>query len=212
MQNKLKIINLETIDSTNNYAIKLAEEKKEKEIVIIKARMQTKGRGRFNRSWLSPKDKGLYVSFLFRPKNKTIEDIFFFPLFFSFAILKTIDNIIKAEIKFPNDVVVNNKKIAGVLVETKCYNTKVDFVVVGIGINVNSNKNELLDSATSLYLETNEIYNIDELFKKLTYNVLDIYKKFKDNINLVFEELEKNNISLDDFKLVNRKKEGLKFL
>lgn len=209
--NKLKIINLESVDSTNNYAINLAKDGEE-EITVVRAFTQTKGRGRLNRKWLSPKNKGLYVSFLLRPNNK-IDDVYLFPLFFSFSVLKTIEDIVDAKIKFPNDVVVGDKKIAGVLVEA-CGNEKLDFVVVGIGLNINSTKKELLSSATSLYIETNNVYNIEELFKRLISNVLDIYDKCRSgNFNLIFKDLKNyQDFSLNNFSLISKKKHAVKFL
>lgn len=174
----VKLITLESIDSTNNYAYALAEQRA-KEITIIRAKTQTKGKGRLGRKWLSPKDKGIYVSFILRPQN-IVSDIYYLPSLCTVAVKRTLSSFVHPYIKLPNDVVVNNKKIAGVLVEAKGGAHKgVDFVILGIGVNVNAERKELPPKATSLYLETGKNYNIDELFPRLVKEVMDIYRKFK---------------------------------
>lgn len=175
--NFLKIINLDVAASTNDYAFDLAQ-KGEKEMVVVKANHQTQGRGRRDSQWASPKDKGIYASFLLRPKN-ALNDLIWLPLFFSYAAVCCLDSIVNADIKWPNDIIVNDKKIGGVLIEAKSQGQKVDFAVCGIGLNVNSKKEQIPLKATSLYIETGKIHNIDELFEKLLANVIGIYKEFK---------------------------------
>ena len=173
----LKIINLESVDSTNNYALSLAQNG-EREITVIKAKVQTKGKGRLGKKWQSPQNMGLYASFLIRPPNP-LKEVCFFPLVSALGVVHTLKDILSVQIKLPNDIMVKDKKIGGVLVETKTTGETVDFAIVGIGININSEKKDLPLYATSLYLETGEKYNIDTLFKKLIKEFTCIYARFK---------------------------------
>lgn len=125
------------VDSTNNVLFGLGEEAAEDGTVII-ADMQTRGRGRLNRSWYSPEGKNLYASVLFRP-DISISESPVFTFVASLALMDTFESFgIEAEIKWPNDIVYSGKKIAGVLTEMKPgRNFLVDFIVVGIGANLN---------------------------------------------------------------------------
>jgi len=173
----LKIISLKKVDSTSSYAFKLAKEGAA-EVTVIKADIQTEGRGRFERSWASPKG-GVYFSLVLRPE-KTADEILLLPLAFSKAVARALQKYVDTKVKLPNDVRVKNKKIAGVLVETKAGRAKgVDFAVAGIGVNINSKKKELPAVATSLYAETGKSYNIDKLFKEILKEVLGSYQEFK---------------------------------
>ncbi len=172
----LKIIKLETVESTNNYARKLAE-KGEKEITVIRAECQAKGRGRRSNKWSSPQG-GIYASFILKPLNP-LREIAILPMLFALGVCKTLKGIVNAKIKRPNDVYVQNKKISGILVET-CGNEKgVDFVIAGVGININTKSHEIPAFTTSLYLETSNNYSIEDLFKKLISNEINLYSEFK---------------------------------
>jgi len=175
--NTLKIITLDTIDSTNDYAFDLAK-KSRGEIVVVRAHHQTQGRGRRDNTWSSPKNTGIYVSFLLKPDN-CLTELIWLPLFFSYAASCCLEPTVKASIKWPNDILVNGKKIGGVLVEAKSANDRADFAIAGIGLNINTRLEQLPEGATSLYVETKESHNIDMLFEKLLTSVLDVYKEFK---------------------------------
>jgi len=173
----LKIISLKEVDSTSSYAFKLAKEGAA-EVTVVKADIQTAGRGRFERSWASPKG-GVYFSLVLRPERPA-DEVLLLPLAFSKAIAKVLQKYVDTKVKLPNDVMVKNKKIAGVLVETKAGPAKgIDFAVAGIGVNINSKIEGLVPIATSLYAETGKSYNIDKLFKEILKEILDSYEKFK---------------------------------
>ena len=175
--NTLKIINLQKVDSTNEYALKLAEAG-EKEIILIRAKEQLQGRGRQGNFWHSPANKGIYASFLLRPDNP-LGQIKLLPLIFSLGVINIFPKDITAQIKFPNDVLVNRKKIAGILVEARSSGERTEFVIAGIGININSGQKEIPLEATSLFLETKKTYDIDTIFKQLVNQTLGLYKEFK---------------------------------
>ncbi len=186
--NFLKLISLNSTDSTNGYAFRLAEEGQD-EIVVVRANSQTSGRGRRQNTWDSPANAGIYVSFLLRPSN-SLADLIWLPLLFSYASALTLAPMIKTTIKWPNDIVTSGKKIGGVLVEARSQSRRIEFAIAGIGLNVNSEKNDIPKAATSLYLETKEKYDIDEVFQALTTNIINIYKEFKTgNIKRLLKEI-----------------------
>ena len=149
------ILRFDTIDSTNTEALKQARQGANEGLCVI-ARQQTAGRGRQGRSWVSPMDAGLYVSVVLRPKL----DAKYLPLITlaaAVAVFETLAELgLTPEIKWPNDVLLNEKKICGILAETAETEQGLA-IVVGVGINVTSNSfpPELGDTATSIEGELN---------------------------------------------------------
>jgi len=190
---KLEIFNFKTIGSTNDYAIKLARAGA-KELTVVRADIQTKGKGRFEREWVSPKG-GIYFSLVLMPFNSGDKTLLL-PLTFSkataLALKKYVDaNSVRGKlssdnckisngikVKMPNDVMVNGKKIGGVLIETGTDSKEKKFLVAGIGININTKKEQLPDCATSLYVETGKSYNMEKIFNKLLKEIIISYEKF----------------------------------
>ena len=130
-----KIVVFDHIYSTNLKARELAKKGEEDGTVII-SRVQEKGRGRFDRIWESP-DGGVYFSIILKP-NCSAEKTTLLPLVAALAISKTINCYnLDSKIKWPNDVIINGKKIAGILIESEAEEKNLKHVVLGIGINLN---------------------------------------------------------------------------
>jgi BirA family biotin operon repressor/biotin-[acetyl-CoA-carboxylase] ligase len=132
-----KIHYFREIDSTNSYASKLARDgAAEGEIVIADG--QTQGKGRLGRSWVSPPYVNLYLSAILRPKLAPMQAPQL-TLMSAVALAETVRSFIldAPEIKWPNDILVKGKKLAGVLTEACCEGDRTLFVVVGIGVNLN---------------------------------------------------------------------------
>jgi BirA family transcriptional regulator, biotin operon repressor / biotin---[acetyl-CoA-carboxylase] ligase len=129
-----KIYYFETMDSTQNFALKLASRPHENGSLVI-AEKQTHGRGRLNRKWLSPKG-GIWISVLLKP-NFEITQASLVPMMTSLALAIAIEKILKLKpkLKWPNDVTLNNKKVAGILVDAAAESNKIDYLVIGVGIN-----------------------------------------------------------------------------
>jgi len=150
-----RILVYEELDSTNDLLFKMGEELTEDGTVVI-SDYQTMGRGRLNRSWFSPKGVNIYCSALFRPKIGVSESAVF-TFIASLALMDSYESIgIKPKIKWPNDLVFDGRKLAGVLTEMKPgKNFLVDFIVVGMGANLNmriediENKEDISAIATS---------------------------------------------------------------
>src|SRR5215475_1142678 len=125
------------IDSTNAYARRLAEQGATEGGVII-AEAQTRGRGRLGRSWVSPPFVNLYVSVILRPQLAPVHAPQL-TLMAAVALADTIASFIGAPptIKWPNDILVGGKKLAGILTESSCNSERIEFVILGIGVNLN---------------------------------------------------------------------------
>lgn len=171
---KYKVINFDVITSTNQY---IKEQYKNLEpFTIINANKQTNGRGRVDRKWESIEGKNLTFSIYLKPKILP-EKLPLLSLVIGASIYNVLSKYINCSIKWPNDIIVNDKKIAGILVES-IYSNKLEALVAGIGININQGQfsNDLKNKATSLFIETNTEYNkniiLDEFIKEfdLLYN------------------------------------------
>ena len=133
-----KIYYFGTIDSTQNFAIELAKRPHENGSLVIADR-QTQGRGRLNRKWVSPKG-GIWMSILLRP-NFEPSYTSLFPMATSLALAVSIEKTlkIKTELKWPNDITIKGNKVAGILIDASVESNKIDYLIIGIGINFKIN-------------------------------------------------------------------------
>ena len=149
---------------------------------VVYAESQTKGRGRLGRDWISPKSKGLYFSVILRPKL-SLKKIPCITLVSAVAVVLAIsrETSIPLSIKWPNDILVGNKKLVGILTELSAEQDRVNFVVVGIGINVNSAKDNIPAEAASLYSVSGKKFSRLNIFKSVLQEFERIYFDFKQN-------------------------------
>lgn len=174
-----KIICLETVDSTNNYLKSLASEGALEGTVVI-SEEQTSGKGRLGRAFESPKGKGLYMSVLLRPDFHPSQ-LASLTSVIAMAVSKAIEKIsgIETKIKWVNDIIAHEKKICGILTEMSVIgeNSEVDYVVVGMGVNVSQNiddfSDEILPKASSLSLLGSNVSRANLAAEML--NTLDEY-------------------------------------
>jgi BirA family biotin operon repressor/biotin-[acetyl-CoA-carboxylase] ligase len=148
-----EIISYRKTDSTNDVAYELAE-KGMKEGTVVIAEEQARGKGRHGRSWVSPPKGGIYMSCILRPEMEPGQ-IPRITLMAAVAAAKSIRSVtgLPASIKWPNDILVNGGKVCGILTEMKAEQDRVDFIVLGIGVNVNTAAKALPKGATSLKAE-----------------------------------------------------------
>ncbi|MFH0868057.1 MAG: biotin--[acetyl-CoA-carboxylase] ligase [Candidatus Woesearchaeota archaeon] len=173
-----KFYYFKTLTSTNDKAKYLAKKGLDK--IIVTANKQIKGRGRFNREWASGLG-GLYMTLLL--KEKDLDRAKYLALIASLAVAKTIKKLgLDAQVKWPNDVLVNDKKICGILAESIFGKEK--YALVGIGVNVNQTKfdKKISNTATSLKIESNKNYDLKKIINEITkqFNILYQYYKIKD--------------------------------
>lgn len=177
----MKIIRLEEIESTNSYAKEHIVEFEDRTAIITKR--QTAGRGRLNRSWVDLGENNLFLSIVLKP-SETFNEIYpNITQYLSVALCRVLETYgLKTQIKWPNDVLIDGKKIAGILSETVMQGQKLKGIVLGIGVNLNSTQ-EKIDKipdkiATSLNIETGKIIDTDEFLDKLLTEFFANYDKF----------------------------------
>jgi BirA family biotin operon repressor/biotin-[acetyl-CoA-carboxylase] ligase len=211
-----EIYTFKTIGSTNETAKRIAESGS-LEGTVITAEKQTRGKGRLGRSWHSPPGKGLYFSIILHPEIDVVK----MPALSQVAALsvsKVIERLTKMEtlVKWPNDCLLNGKKVAGILLEASAELDKVAYVILGIGININTIKKELPSSlrskATSLGIEAGKEFDKVGILKLLLYELEKSYNSFcKYGLRFIGPELTKKSVVLGrmlDFKLGRKKITG----
>ena len=169
----------EEIDSTNLEAKRLAAKGAVAGALVL-AERQTQGRGRRGRAWESPEGSSISMTLMMRPQIRP-EHASMLTLVMGLSVVQAIENIwhVKTGIKWPNDVVWNKKKLAGILTEMNVNVQGIQYLVIGVGINVNTPAfpEELQDKATSVYLELGHKVSREEL-------VAEIMKTFEQNFKI----------------------------
>ena len=166
----------DTISSTNDYLLR-KEKNKNKDIKICIAEEQTKGRGRRGKSWISPKFKNIYFSLNSYLKK---EDLSGLSIAVALSVNKVLSKInVMSLIKWPNDLLVGNKKICGILIETAKVG-ELTKVVIGIGINVNMEYSELIDQEwTSIKLEKKQSVDRNSIITEMINQLCITLNKFE---------------------------------
>ncbi len=162
-----RVVYHETLTSTMDEAFKLGMEGAPEGTVVC-AETQTKGRGRLGRNWASPKHKGVYLSIILRPKLSPAE-LAKLTLLSAVAVAEAVEKIsgVAARIKWPNDLLIKNKKLAGILTELRAEVDQMKFVIVGIGLNVNNTATQLVEGATSLRQEAGRAFSRVEVVQEI---------------------------------------------
>ncbi|MDD4293985.1 MAG: biotin--[acetyl-CoA-carboxylase] ligase [Candidatus Omnitrophica bacterium] len=175
-----EIIWLKEVTSTQDYIKKLALEGAESGTIAVAA-VQTVARGRFEKSWRAPLG-GLYFSFLLRPDKVEASYLGWLPLVWGLAASKFVEKFsgVEAKLKWPNDVYVNDKKLAGILCESQFLGDKLDFVVSGMGINIDADADSLPENAVNLRHLIDDEIDIKaflNLFLPYIYHYYDEYMR-----------------------------------
>ena len=178
-------IHLDTVNSTNTYIKERFDQLSD--ATLVTAGEQTAGRGRLDRKWLSPKDQNIYASFLM----KEISQPFYATIVSSLAVLQTLRATvpdIDCYIKWPNDIYVEDAKIAGILSEGIWQNGKLAGIIGGMGININLDPEDLkkIDQrAVSLYSLYKTKFNLKKVTDQLAKSLLEcyiLYSSFPDTV------------------------------
>lgn len=165
----------ESLPSTNREAAQLAQADVEHGTVIV-ADSQTSGRGRLSRTWFSPPGANLYCSIILRmarPPDRLVEWLSWLPLISALAAAEAIEQVSSTHVsvKWPNDLLIAERKVGGILCESGTGTGSGSFQIIGIGINVNSDHDdwpaELRDSATSIWQERKILVDRNRLLAQL---------------------------------------------
>ena len=180
------VVILRTVDSTNEEIKRLAR-KGAKEGIVAAAEKQTAGRGRFGREWSSENDGGLYFSFLLKPELPPA-DIASITLAAGYAVCLAIRDYtgLDARIKWPNDIIIGSRKLCGILTEMAAQSDRIDYVIPGIGINVNNRSfpKEIASKATSIYMETGKLTDRSKLLSEVLKKLSEVLTRFFVSLSL----------------------------
>ncbi len=185
--------------------------------LLVVSEEQTDGRGRQKRKWLSPKGVNIYASLVYKPHNMSSVKSIALMFATSIAIVEALSDfgIDNAKIKWPNDVIVNGKKIAGVLIETKSESGIIKSAVIGFGVNANleSVPDDIKDTATSIYLELGKTIDRAQLLVNILYYLENLVKLIEsDGESKVIEMWENYDTTIGKKVLVisaNERVEGV---
>lgn len=200
-----KLYYLESTGSTNTDAKRLAEEGEPHGTTIV-ANMQTAGKGRRGRTWQSPAGANTYFTILLKP-DFSPDKASMLTLVMALSVAEAIEEItgLKADIKWPNDIVVHKKKVVGMLTEmsTTPEMDEIQYVVIGVGTNVNYDSpenfpEELRPTATSLRIEAGHLINRAALTERMLARFEVNYEKFEETLDLsgLMDSYEKHLINV----------------
>ena len=181
------------VDSTNVTAMALALQDAPEGTVVL-AEQQLHGRGRGDRSWHSPPGVGIYCSIVLRPELSPAKTMLL-TLMTAVAIAKAValETNLSPRIKWPNDILINDKKVVGILLESKVGGSGVEHAIIGFGINVNHTPadlpQELLSTASSLFIELGEQVDRRKLIIKILAEVESTYESLQQgDVAIILEE------------------------
>jgi len=188
-----EILLFDRVDSTNRIALEMASQGLPEGIVIL-AEAQEKGKGRLGREWFSPEGKNLYFSLLLRP-YQPVRDFPLFSLATSVALVEAIQRVtgLAVQIKWPNDLVLGEKKLAGILLESEVRGEQAPPLVVGIGVNVNIQLEEfppeLQKTATSLQSALGQTIDRADLLIEIFNALAEQYSLLADQKELLIQKV-----------------------
>ena len=203
MENR-KIIHYKQIDSTNTELSRLAL-RGAKHGTVVLADEQTAGRGRRGREWTSPADDNIYMSVLLRPQIMP-EKAPMITLVMAYAIAKVLKEygFLNIQVKWPNDLIISGQKVCGILTEMVLEECEVDYIIIGVGLNVNTQKfpQELKGKATSLYQVSGKFLKRQSLTEDIVDCFEKEYQKFVRSGDLLFLQEEYNEMLVNNGKEV----------
>ena len=180
----------DSIESTQSQALKMASDPANNGAVII-ASKQTSGKGRSGRKWISPKG-GIWISIILQPKFD-ISIATLFPIASALALAVAIEKTfsITPELKWPNDLTINGKKIAGILVDASLESNKIESLVLGVGINFNVNVKEI----KKMLKETPNFYGVTSLSEhKIDIKPIQLVQAFLVELERIYKTLNTKQI------------------
>lgn len=213
----MNIIHLDEVNSTNLYAKQNLEILSDRTIVI--ADKQTNGRGRFDRTWIDLGEENLFMTIILKPSSSFNEVYANLTQYLSVVLVKILEEYgLSPKIKWPNDVMVNDGKISGILSETVMQGSNFKGIVLGIGVNLNADKGDLKQIkervATALNIELNREYIDKKLFTEKLLN--DFFKNYEEFLKLGFSMIKKEYVQKCNFlnkeisvQVFNKKKSGI---
>lgn len=210
-----EIVYLDTVDSTNEEIKRRADRSREGLVVISEE--QSVGKGRLGRNWTSRKGAGIYMSILLKPDIYP-QDAPKITQVAAAAVVKGLkESGVDAKIKWPNDIILKEKKVAGILTEMTGELMRVEYITLGIGINVNNGiedfPEEIANKASSLKLEEKKEFERKKIASAVLNNFEKLYSDFleRGSISVSIEICKANSILLGkEVRVISRKSEILR--
>ncbi|WP_249871846.1 biotin--[acetyl-CoA-carboxylase] ligase [Oceanobacillus saliphilus] len=178
------VLHKQTVESTQTIAHQAARENAPHGTIVV-ADEQTNGKGRMNRTWHSSKDKGIWLSIILRPEippNHATQLTLLTATVLA-DVLNTFENV-EPLIKWPNDILLNRKKTAGILTEMQAEQDRIQYILIGIGLNVNQSISDLSEDiqhkATSLRIETKKEWSVKKIIQQLLTTFETAYDGYMD--------------------------------
>jgi BirA family transcriptional regulator, biotin operon repressor / biotin---[acetyl-CoA-carboxylase] ligase len=197
------IVELDVVDSTNNYASDLVTKNNALEGTVVVAHYQGSGKGQRGNVWTSEPGKNLTFSLVLKPKKVSPSEAFVISKIVSLAICKYLDTVVEEDvfIKWPNDIYVGQKKICGILIENQFKGKKFESSIIGIGLNVNQSNFQNLPRVTSLILELKKELELRSVLDDLLKSIEICYLRLqREGVSMIHEEYLVNLLFIDEMR------------
>lgn len=209
----MNIISFEKLKSTHAHAKQNIDAHEDK--TIISADIQTNGYGRFKRTWVDLGKDNIYMTFVLKPTDELSDIYANLTQYLSVCLCKQLEKMeLHPKIKWPNDVLLNGKKVSGILAETVIKNNKLKGIILSIGINLNVSANDLekIDRpVTSVDLELKQSINKQEFMQKLIENFFENYDEFLEKgFNFIRKDYEKYSVLFEETRNREQGTENIK--
>ncbi|WP_299384843.1 biotin--[acetyl-CoA-carboxylase] ligase [uncultured Lacinutrix sp.] len=177
----MRIIKLDAIDSTNTFLKEISSAETLEDYTVVVAKQQTNGRGQMGKLWEAKAGENLTFSMFKGVRGLTFSNQFYLSVVTSLALYNTLKvyNVPNLFVKWPNDILSANKKIAGVLIENVVKQNRLEYSIIGIGLNVNQTEFNNLTSATSLKECCGKYFDLDEILYKFLIEFKSAYKRLE---------------------------------
>ncbi len=199
------------VDSTNIEAKRLLDKGEAKEGLVITADLQTQGRGQYGRVWESEIGLNIMMSVVLSPLFIKVADQFALNILTSLAVADVVNDYSEStKVKWPNDVYVKNKKIAGILIQNYIQGNSIRHSIIGIGLNVNqSTWPDDVPNATSLYLESDKQLAKEIIIRALCQKLDERYKRLPIDSKSMFSEYQKKLFRRDELSIFEKEETQL---
>lgn len=177
----MPIIKLNAIGSTNTFLKEMMSSQTVEDFTVVTAKYQTQGKGQMGANWASEPSKNLMFSVFVDVSGIELEHLFYISMVTALALRQSLNSFLIPQlfIKWPNDILSQNKKICGILIENVMKQGKVNASVIGVGLNVNQIDFETLPNASSLKKITGRVFDTDELLDAIVSNMKLYVEKLK---------------------------------
>lgn len=177
----MHLIKLNATDSTNSYLRSLSTKESIEDFTTVLAEKQLNGKGQMGAIWSSQASKNLTFSVFIDISEFKLEHPFYISITTSLAIFKALQFFLNSRlsVKWPNDILSEDKKVCGVLIENVIKQSQIKGTIIGIGLNVNQSEFKNLPNATSLKMISGKIYDLDEVLNEIIKNLKAYFKVLK---------------------------------